>query len=66
MKIIKNFFTKVNQQFCNHNSFYTEMSYWANEYHWRKIRKCNDCGFGKEKFAEAQKFCLERDGLNKV
>jgi len=58
---IKNFFIKIKQQICEHSGSYTQIEYNVNENHRHTVRKCDDCGFGREKYEEAAKFCLEKE-----
>lgn len=63
---IKKFFREINQGLCSHNGASTEMEYNVNENLRRRVRRCDECGFGKEKFAEAEKFLLERTLTNQA
>lgn len=58
---IKKFFVKIKQELCDHEGSYTQIEYNVTDHCRRSVRKCEDCGYNKEKFAETERFLIERD-----
>ncbi len=58
---IKDFIAKLKQRLCDHGSNYTEMEYYVGGNCKKTIKRCDECGLGKEKMYEAEKFLLERE-----